>query len=186
MILITDKDLLKLLHKKPEKGLGKLLDLYMGLVYSIVWDKLATLFSREDIEECVSDIFYEFYLNLDSLDLRKGTIKAFLATMAKRRAIDYFRKARLGVGKTVSLEGLENIIPTGTVEESVLQGELGNALVAGIKYLGEPDSEIFIRKYYLGQSTKTIAQALDIKENTIDKKVSRGLGKLKQILGGAT
>ena len=50
--------------------------------------------------------------------------------------------------------------------------------------LSEPDKEIFIRKYYLGQSTKIISKILGIKENTIDKKVSRGLLKLKNILKG--
>ena len=56
-------------------------------------------------------------------------------------------------------------------------------LIETIKKLGEPDSEIFIRKYYLGESTKEISKVLKIKGNTIDKRVSRGLGKLKKLLG---
>jgi RNA polymerase sigma-70 factor, ECF subfamily len=50
--------------------------------------------------------------------------------------------------------------------------------------MGEPDHEIFIRKFYLGQSSKEIAKATGIKENTIDKKVSRGLVRLRETLGG--
>jgi len=57
-------------------------------------------------------------------------------------------------------------------------------LINEIKALGEPDSEIIIRKYYFGQSTRLIARALKLKENTVDKKVSRGLQKLRQSLGG--
>jgi RNA polymerase sigma-70 factor (ECF subfamily) len=56
-------------------------------------------------------------------------------------------------------------------------------IINEIKFLGEPDSEIFIRKYYFRQSTKYISKIMGIKENTIDKKVSRGLIKLKQTLG---
>ena len=44
--------------------------------------------------------------------------------------------------------------------------------------LGEPDREIFLRKYYLGQRTKEIARALNLRENTVDQKVGRGLKKL--------
>jgi RNA polymerase sigma-70 factor (ECF subfamily) len=50
--------------------------------------------------------------------------------------------------------------------------------------LGEPDREIIIRKYYFGQKSKEIAGVLNLRENTVDKKISRGLKKLKILLGG--
>ena len=51
-----------------------------------------------------------------------------------------------------------------------------------IKSLGEPDSSIFIRKYYLGQRNKDIAKELGIKEGTLNTRISRGLVKLRKIL----
>lgn len=53
-----------------------------------------------------------------------------------------------------------------------------------IAELGEPDSYIFIMKYYLGYSSKMIAEKFDLKQNTVDKKVQRGLEKLKKALQG--
>ncbi len=53
-----------------------------------------------------------------------------------------------------------------------------------IHSLGEPDSEIFIRRYYRGQSTKEIAEVFNLKENTVDKRISRGLKKLRNRFGG--
>lgn len=69
-------------------------------------------------------------------------------------------------------------------EQIVMNKENQNELIQVIKSLGEPDCEIFIRKYYFGQSTKSIANDLGMKENTIDKKVSRGHIKLRELLGG--
>ena len=179
-----EEKILALLNKNPEKGLEKLMKAYAGLVYTIVHNKLYPNCSKEDIEECVSTIFYEAYEKRHSIDLTKGSLKAFLAVLAKRRAIDLFRKMVKNTGKVVSLEDyaadgiVEGKLPSAAVG---VEQETKELLIESIKSLGEPDNEIFIRKYYFGQSTKSISRLLGVKENTIDKKVSRGLVKLRGI-----
>ncbi|WP_242878623.1 sigma factor-like helix-turn-helix DNA-binding protein [Clostridium beijerinckii] len=70
------------------------------------------------------------------------------------------------------------------MQHSILLKESNSELISAIKSLGEPDSEIIIRKYYLHQSSKDISSDLGLKVNTIDKKVSRCMEKLKKLLGG--
>jgi RNA polymerase sigma-70 factor (ECF subfamily) len=176
-----DENLLKEIRSNPEEGLLKLMDTYMGLVYTIVRNKLAPIYSKEDIEECVSTVFYDFYRQRDSIDLSKGSIKSFLAVIAKRRSVDLYRAGIKKIHPTDSLDSSPNIA---VLENSTVDTETKHALIQSIKDLGIPDSEIFIRKYYFGQSSKTIAKALGIKVNTIYKKISRGLVKLKNALGG--
>ena len=48
---------LNTLKQHPDRGLELLVEEYTGYVYSIVKGKL-NRFSRQDIEECVSDVFY--------------------------------------------------------------------------------------------------------------------------------
>lgn len=185
-----EEKILALLKEKPEKGLERLMDTYAGLVYTIVQNKLYPNCSKEDVEECVSAIFYEVYENRNSIDLSKGSLKSFLAVIAKRRAIDMFRKKEKLMGKVVSLEAYssDKIIDETLLNSSaaVADQETKELIIESIKSLGEPDNEIFIRKYYFGQSTKIIAKLLGLKENTVDKKVSRGLVKLRGILKGDT
>jgi RNA polymerase sigma-70 factor (ECF subfamily) len=176
-----DESLLKELSLDPEKGLTRLMDTYMGLVYSIVKNKLGLIFGKEDIEECVSTVFFEFFKQRDSIDLSKGSIKSFLAVIAKRRAVDLYREKCKAVNKTEYIDG--NTFEC-VKELCMMDIETKHVLIEGIKDLGSPDSEIFIRKYYFGQSTKMIADLLGIKVNTIDKKISRGLVKLREALGG--
>ena len=173
--------LLEDLKSDAEKGLVQLMDTYMGLVYTIVRNKLRTICSKEDIEECVSTVFYEFYKQRDSIDLNKGTIKSYLCVIAKRRAIDLYRENTKSFNNTVQSANSTIEPDSGEIIPDI---ETRYVLIEAIKKLGSPDSEIFIRKYYLGQSTKNIAQVFGIKENTIDKKVSRGLIKLRESLGG--
>lgn len=176
-----DENLLNEMKSNPEEGLLKLMNTYMGLVYTIVKNKLVSAYSKEDIEECVSTVFYDFYRQQDSIDLSKGSIKSFLAVIAKRRAVDLYRASSKMIHQTDSLDRIPSIA---TEESSAVDAETKHVLIQSIKDLGIPDSEIFIRKYYFGQSSKSIADCLGIKVNTIDKKISRGLAKLKKTLGG--
>ena len=48
-----------------------------------------------------------------------------------------------------------------------------------VKGLGEPDSEIIIRKFYLGENSKQISDRLSMTVSAIDTRASRALKKLR-------
>ncbi len=182
MKLITDADLGQCFETDPHKGLALLMDAHIGLVYTIVHSKLHTLYAQEDIEECVSDVFMEvFAKRQDLMNLQKGSIKAYLAIVARRRAIDLHRRL-VKTTRNVPLMEEDNLDPCDGPEAMVLKQEQGKTLVQTILALGEPDSEIFIRKYFFQQKTKEIAKAIQLNESTINTKVSRGLVKLRKLL----
>ncbi|GAA0075726.1 sigma-70 family RNA polymerase sigma factor [Clostridium sp. CTA-5] len=162
-----------------------MMNCYMPLIYTIVANKISGIYSREDIEECVSDVFIDVFNNRSRIDINKGSIKAFLAVIAKRKAIDLYRKKD---GKrnfhNVSIDDLFDISNDEDITNLVTKKEEHSKLIEAIKKLEQPDREIIIRKYYLNQSSKEISKAIDLKVNTIDKKASRCLQKLKKILGG--
>lgn len=183
---MQDVELLKAFEHNAEQALGYLIDQYANLVYGIIFGKISTVGTAEDVRECVSDVFLEFYQQISKVDLEKGSIKAYLAMIAKYRGIDLYRKLVRVACHTfdayVEFEQLED--GNADIEQEMIQKEEKKILLDAIDSLGEPDKEIFIRKYYMGQKTKEIAEALNLLDNTIDKKVSRGLKKLRIMLGG--
>ncbi|WP_252227005.1 sigma-70 family RNA polymerase sigma factor [Clostridium sp. ZBS2] len=161
------------------------MDCYTPLIYTIVSNKILGIYSKEDIEECVSDVFMEIFNNRNRIDLNKGSIKGFLATIAKRKAIDMYR--RKDANKSLFSISMDNVCCSShrdDVINLVSKKEEYSKLIDTIKALGEPDSEIIIRKYYLNQSSKEISKDINLKVNAIDKKVSRCIKKLKKMLGG--
>ena len=159
----------RLLKEEPARGVDAAMHAYMGLCFMIVRTRLAGIGTKEDMEDCVSEAFMDLYEARDRFDLEKGTVKSFLAVLAARRASDCCRQ--LLKQQTASPEELEQL--PGRME-----------LLEALEGLGEPDREIFLRKYYLGQRTKEIARALNLRENTVDQKVGRGLKKLRVWLEG--
>lgn len=182
--MISDIELLNLLHTKPEMGIKVMMDNYMALAYTIIFNKLSGIYSKEDIEECVSDVFLEIFHHRCRIDLEKGSIKALLAVVAKRKAIDMYRKNKNNNHIPIEDVSEDLYSSKNEVEDSIVSKENNSILIETIKSLGKPDSEIIIRKYYLHQSSKDISKDLGIKVNTIDKKVSRCMEKLKKLLGG--
>ena len=66
------------------------------------------------------------------------------------------------------------------VEKEYLSKELKHHLIAAVKSLGEPDSEIIIRKYYFGETTKQISNRLSMTISAIDTRASRALKRLRE------
>ena len=172
---MDEKKLLELLRKKPNEGMKKLMETYMGYCYHIVKNRL-TDFPQEDIEECVSDVFLDAYRYRNRIDLEKGGFRAFLAIVSRRRAADRFDAAMKK--KILPLE--ENY----EKEEKGISLEDKEVLLASIRALGDPDEKILIWKFYYGYPTRKIAETLGLKENTVDQKVKRGLEKLRKTLEG--
>ena len=174
--LMTDREILDLYSQNPEKATTYLVDKYSALVYTIVYSKLGNISAKEDIEETVADVFIQLFRYANSIDLEKGSIKVYISVSAKRIAL---RKAMtiMNKDKTVPIDEISNSIPI-SIEE-IKQNENRQVLFEIIKELGKPDSDILILKYFYGLKSKEIGKTLGIKANTIDKRISRSLKKLR-------
>ena len=172
---MDEKKLLELLQKKPNEGMRELMAQYMGYCYHIVRARLSG-FPQEDIEECVSDVFLDAYRYRNKIDLEKGGFRAFLAVVARRRAIDRYDVAMKRGGLPLE-DGIKE-------EKRGLSFEEKEELLQAIRSLGDPDEKILIWKFYYGYSTRKIAETLGIKENSVDQKVKRGVEKLRKTLEG--
>lgn len=181
---MQDRELIEVIKTDPNRGLGILMSDYMGLVCMIVREKLNTVCDEFEMESCASDIFVEFYNNIERYSEDKGTIKAFICVIAKRKAIDIFRKKSKEFGNvSIDDETVAAVVPDkANVEQSYISKEQKQELLEAVKSLGEPDNEIIVRKFYYGESSKQISERLKISVNAIDTRSSRALKKLRTIL----
>lgn len=178
---MQDVELIKMIKQNPNQGLAVLMDNYMGLVCTIVREKLSNVCDDFEMEACASDIFVDFYNNIERYSESKGSIKTFICTIAKRKAIDIFRK-KAKEFNNISIDDEEAYVPVADntdIEQGYINKELRKHLVEAIKSLGEPDSEIIVRKFYFGESSKQISARLAMTVSAIDTRASRALKKLR-------
>lgn len=182
---MQDGELIELIKTDPNSGLNILMKEYMGLICTVVREKIHTVCDEFEMEACASDVFIEFYNNIDRFSEIKGSIKAFLCVIAKRRAVDIYRKKSKEFGNvSIDDEAVASVVHDNTdVEQAYITKEQKKELLDAVSDLGEPDNEIIVRKYYLGESSKEISERLSMSISAVDTRCSRALKKLRNVLG---
>lgn len=180
---MTDNEYKKIYAKDPTAAQTALFDEYLSYVYAIVYNKLRSCGSREDMEECVGDVFSAVFISYDRSGSFDGDMKGFIGTIASRTAIQMYRRL-IRRSDTVYIEDeaaeiadpqrVENI-----TERSVMRG----TLLRLIKSLGEPDSDIIIQKYYYNMNSNEIASRHSMSPEAVRMRCSRALKKLRELLG---
>lgn len=184
---VRDEFILRLMKKDSQAGMDILIETYGNLVAFIIRRKISSVCSESDVEECAADTFVDLYNGLDRIDLKKGSLKSYISVIARRRAADRFNAAVRELDRmTDADEQSFDIIPDDAPgpEETVMTEETGAHLLDEVKKLGDPDSEILFRRYYLEQPLEEIAEALGMKRPAVSKRISRALDKLRLSLEG--
>ena len=176
---MNDELLLSEIKKNPSKGFDLLLNEYSAFVFRVCLAVLGSAGTKEDAQECASDVFAVFYKNIEKVDLSKGSIKGFLAFLSRNAAIDRRRKLVRESGLTVPLENAQDLFFAAAAFESSEKKERSR-LVA--EALGEPDRTIILRKYFFGESAKEISKCISISAETVQKRSRRALEKLRAFL----
>lgn len=182
--VMTGTEYRALHEKSPDKAYDALFDSYCDYVYAIVYNKLRSAASREDIEECVSDIFADIYYGYDVKSEFGGDMKGYVSTVAKRRAINAYHSltARAGHISEESGDSLAEMKAGTDIESDHDRKETRAILLSKINELGEPDSVIIIQKYYYDRTSNEIAELLSMKAATVRTRAARALEKLKESL----
>ena len=169
--------------KSSEQAHKELFETYCNYVYTIVFNRLRNSASREDIDECVCDVFADVYLYYDSDKDVSGDISGFIGTIARRKAAALYKGSKYGAD-TVSIndDSAQQLSSEQDVESETAANEQRRIILRKISELGEPDSTIIIQKYYYGRSAAEIADMVRLKPENIRVRCGRAVKKLKEML----
>ncbi|MBD5160250.1 MAG: sigma-70 family RNA polymerase sigma factor [Ruminococcus sp.] len=180
---MSDSEWEQLLSSSPRDAYEYLIEKYGNLVYAIVLNKLGGYGTHEDIEDCISDIMVEFIRNAGKFSAENGSLKSYISTIAKYRAIDAFR--RLAHHNNISLDTDEEnitLLSAGNTEEEAEKNILNDRLWEIVRSLGEPDSSIIIYQYFYNQKVSEVARRLGMTSGAVQKRSIRARKKIKAIL----
>ena len=140
---------------------------------------------EEDAEECVNDTWLGAWNSMP--DNRPQYLAPFLGKIARRLAFNRFRAGRAekrGGGELpLVLEELGDCVPAApsaaqAVEDGELEAEIGRFLRA----LPPRDCDIFLRRYWYGESLAEIAGRYRLNLNTVKTSLYRTREKLRHHL----
>ena len=179
---MNDSDILRLIRESPAKGHRALFDEYYNYVRAITLRILRNYGSEDDINDCVIDTFTDILLNVDSG--REGSLKAYIGTTAKNKAISLQRSLKRRNAGSVPLDDdtMNNIPSTENIEEASERSEVTQRLIQEIRLLGKPDSDIIIHKYFYDRNSREIGSILGLSPAAVRMKCSRAMKKLRKAM----
>ena len=168
---MEDNEIILDLINGEQFALDNLSRTYGKLIYGVINKILCNYSEINDVDECFNDVLITLWRNIDCYDSKKGSLRNFLISVAKYKAIDYKRKINK---RKICLEHKEEII--GINRSTELDNEDFYILIKGLK---EEDKKIFIKRYIFEESVEKIAKDLALSKEVIYKRLSRGKEKIK-------
>ncbi|MNI57289.1 ECF RNA polymerase sigma factor SigW [compost metagenome] len=180
MIVKDDHEsaLIKGIIKRDKESLMKLMDIYGKLIYYIAGTILIEPYEKEGIEDCYNEVFTAIWFNIDCFSVEKGSFKNWIIAITRYKAIDIKKK---NLKYNQSLEYDDELVSNQENElERIENLELINEL---LNTLDKKDRNIFIKRYFRGDSIKEISKDAGYSEEYIYTRISRARKKLKKIVG---
>jgi RNA polymerase sigma-70 factor (ECF subfamily) len=176
-----DLKLIQGLKAQDESALNKCINQYHSYVSCIVANIIGKAFPQEDIEEVMMDVFLAIWNHADTIDISVSlSLKPYIGTVARNKAKNKLRTLSK-FNSTILLED-EIAIDTKDFTKDILNNELKGILLETLNELNKDERICFINYYYYQKSIRLISEETGINESTIKSKLSRGRGKLKELL----
>lgn len=169
------------------EALGTLYDLALGRVYGLA---LCVLRQPQDAEEVVSDVFLQVWDQAVSYCPQRGSVMAWLQTLAWSRAVDRVRRLRRQRLETpLHPEGDEDAYASGEDQPvDALLDHLGNvqALQRAFQSLSPIQRTVLELAYHEELSQPEIAERTGLPLGTVKSHARRGLAALREALADGT
>ncbi len=181
-----DRALLARMAAGDDRALGELYDRYGGTAYALA---VAIVGEQADAEEVVADAFGQAWRAAGQFDPSRGSVAAWLATIARSRALDLLRargrRAR-AIARAAQASGEGLAAPLGTAADApdrgVERGEARRFVLWALAELPEPQRRVLELAYFGGLSQSEIAAELQEPLGTVKTRMRAGLEKLRGLL----
>ncbi len=173
-----EKNLLKQLYANDPTAFDIIINTYHKFLWVIVGGILCNTGTAEDIEECIADVYVCLWKNPKKYNPQKGTLKTFLAIIAKNKALDRYRQ--LSKIKLTELD--EAVHSDDDLMEYIINKEMCQKLYEAINLLKEPDKEIMVRRYFFDEKPSYISDKISLPIKEVENRLYQGKAKLKKSL----
>ena len=172
-----DTQLLRRLLARDEKALREVVDGEGAVVYAMARRVLG---DETLAEEVAQDTFLALWRRPDSFDPARGSLRGFLMSVARNKAVDLVRKEeRLSRTKEALLfEGADQSTSAGDDVSIMRRDEVKNALAD----LSQVQREALVLAYFGGRTYREVAEELGIPEGTAKTRLRDGLASLRKRL----
>lgn len=179
---LSDEAIIGLYFDRDERAIAETDNKYRRFLRSIAKN---IVLDESDCEECLNDTYLRTWNAIPPE--RPAVLKAFLATVMRRTALDRYkeskRKKRVPSELTASLSEIEDFVSDeGDLHTELEAKELARVLDDFVRALPDRQMYIFMSRYYTARPIAEIASKLGCSQSTVHKEIALIKRKLKEKL----
>jgi RNA polymerase sigma factor (sigma-70 family) len=176
--MINEVELINSSLNGDKGSFGKIVRIYQSLICSITYNSIGDFHASEDLAQ---ETFFTAWKNLNELQ-DKSKFKFWLCGIARNLTNEYIRQKYRNI--TAQSQSLDTTLDIPTLETSprdaAISREEENILWESLKNIPEIYRETLVLYYREDRSIKSVAEALEISEDAVKQRLSRGRTMLKE------
>lgn len=173
---LDDPEVILGIQRRERPALEALYDRYSARLYAAI---ARIVRQAEDAEEVLQDVWFEVWNRATEYCPRRGTVRAWLHTLARSRALDRYRsvRSRRRAEDGARAEAVQD--PSRGLEETTPGLDQREEATTLLAVLPPPQRHILQVSYYEGLTQLEIAERLDLPLGTVKTWMRRGLDTLR-------
>ncbi len=179
----TDARLAERIRSGDSEALGELYDRYAATALATA---MRVVRARDEAEDVVHDAFVAVWRKIDRFDADRGSLRAWLMTVVRNRAIDRVRARRPNMDLEVADE--RSLLRTGPnpTWEAALGRTAATDVHAAMASLPQEQRQAVELAYFEGYTYREVAELTGVAPGTANGRLRLALAKLRDALSGST
>lgn len=171
----AERRLIKRLSRRDPAAVRELYALHGRTTFGFLLRLLNDRAAAEDVQQ---QVFLEAWQRGDRYDPARGTLLAWLLTIARGRAIDHLRRRVPEPRDPAATIVLADRAEEGRIDQLLEQWRL----VGVLDQLPPEEADLLRRRFYLEQSQTEIAEATGVPLGTVKTRMIRALRRMRELL----
>lgn len=177
---LADEDLMELVRGGDARAFEVIFDRHSGPAYSLAFRMCGRRAVAEDV---VQEAFVSLWRSAARYDEGRGSVRTWVLSTVRNRAIDAFRRGSTREGLNVPDEGIAERLDSGErTEVEVERREQSRTVRNALGDLPADQREVIELAYFGGFSHTEIAELLGLPPGTVKGRMRLGLAKLRTTL----
>jgi len=175
------KDYVLRCARSEAAALSKLYDESCAVVFAVA---VRMVGNEADAEEVTLDTYTQLWRTASGYDPERGSVSAWLVTMARSRAIDKLRSRTAHTHLEDSLEGaVEPRATSASPEENCILSQRRRQVLAALDQLPKDQRRALELAYFSGLAHPELADRLGEPLGTVKTRIRLGMIKMRELLG---
>jgi RNA polymerase sigma-70 factor (ECF subfamily) len=178
---LADEELMALVGDGEPRALEVIFDRHGGAAFSLAYRMCGRRALAEDI---VQNAFLSLWRSGGRYDRGRGSVRSWVLSIVRNRAIDAFRHETVISGRDVADEGAAARLAAPELTDSEAEKRESTRQVrAALEGLPSAQRQVIELAYFGGFTHAEIAQMLDLPSGTVKGRMRLGLTKMRIALG---